>query len=257
MGGNDHMAEPGGPKASGKSGFARFLPLILIIGALAAFFLLGFDKYLSFDSLKEHRATLSAFVNENTVLAGLGFVALYAVVTAVSLPGGAVLTLTAGFLFGTVTGSIYVVIGATIGATGLFLAARTAIGNSLRARAGPAVRRMEQGFHENAMSYLLFLRLIPLFPFWLVNLVPACLGVPLRTYVIGTFFGIMPGSIVFASVGNGLGAVFDAGKAPDLGIIFKPEILFPILGLAVLSLVPIIYKRIKGKSAAGADSTAS
>jgi uncharacterized membrane protein YdjX (TVP38/TMEM64 family) len=113
---------------------------------------------------------------------------------------------------------------------------------------------MEQGFRDNALSYLLFLRLIPLFPFWLVNLVPAFLGVPLWTYVIGTFFGIMPGSIVYTSVGNGLGAVFDQGRTPDLSIIFKPEILLPIIGLAVLSLVPVAYKAIKGKAITGKAS---
>ena len=110
---------------------------------------------------------------------------------------------------------------------------------------GTAARRMEAGFKANALSYLLFLRLVPVFPFWLVNLVPAFLGVPLRTYAIGTLIGIVPGSAVYCSVGNGLGAVFDAGGRPDLGIIFKPEILGPIIGLAVLSLVPIIYKRLK------------
>jgi uncharacterized membrane protein YdjX (TVP38/TMEM64 family) len=106
---------------------------------------------------------------------------------------------------------------------------------------------MEAGFRENAMSYLLVLRLVPLFPFWLVNLVPAFLGVPLRTYVIGTFFGIMPGTFVYASVGSGLGAILEAGESPDLGIIFKAEILIPLLGLALLALIPVIYKRIKTK----------
>ena len=98
------------------------------------------------------------------------------------------------------------------------------------------------------MSYLLFLRLVPVFPFWLVNLVPAFLGVPLRTYALGTLIGIVPGSAVYCSVGNGLGAVFDAGGRPDLGIIFKPEILGPIVALAALSLVPILYKKFKGGS---------
>ncbi len=106
---------------------------------------------------------------------------------------------------------------------------------------------MEAGFNENALSYMFVLRLVPLFPFWLVNLVPAFLGVRLQTYAIGTFFGIMPGSLVYASVGNGLGAVFEQGGTPDLGIIFTPEILGPILGLAALSLIPVIYKRIKSR----------
>jgi len=117
----------------------------------------------------------------------------------------------------------------------------------LRRRAGPWISRLEAGFQENALSYLLVLRLVPLFPFWLVNLVPAFLGVPLTTYVLGTFVGIIPGSFVYASVGNGLGSVFDAGGAPDLTIIFEPEILLPIIGLSLLALIPVAYKKLKGK----------
>jgi uncharacterized membrane protein YdjX (TVP38/TMEM64 family) len=239
------MAESS-PRAG--SAFRRYLPLVLIVTAFAAFFLFDLDRYLSFDELRRHREALAVLVRDHAVLAALGFVVVYAAATAVSLPGGAVLTLAGGFLFGIVAGSTYAVIGATIGATALFLAARSALGDVLHRRAGPAVRRMEQGFRDNALSYLLFLRLIPLFPFWLVNLVPAFLGVPLRTYVIGTFFGIMPGSLVYTSVGNGLGAVFDQGRTPDLGIIFAPEILLPVIGLAALSLAPVVYKAIRGKA---------
>jgi uncharacterized membrane protein YdjX (TVP38/TMEM64 family) len=137
------------------------------------------------------------------------------------------------------------VIAATCGATVVFLIARTALGDSLRQKAGPAMRRMEAGFRENALNYLLFLRLIPVFPFWLVNLVPAFLGVPLATYVLATLVGIIPGSLVYASVGNGLGTVFEAGGRPDLGIIFEPEIILPILGLAVLAILPVAYKKIR------------
>ena len=119
------------------------------------------------------------------------------------------------------------------------------------AKAGPALQRMEAGFRENALNYLLVLRLIPLFPFWLVNLVPAFLGVSLRHYVIGTFIGIIPGTFVYASLGNGLGAILDAGGAPDLKIIFSPEILIPIVGMAVLALLPVVYKRWKARQAKG------
>ena len=226
----------------------RFAPLIVILAALAAFLLLGLDRYLSFDVLCRNRQALMDFVAANGFASAAGFIALYAIATAVSLPGGALLTLMAGFLFGTLAASFYVVIGATLGATGVFLAARTALGDIFRKRAGNTVRRMEAGFRENAMSYLLFLRLVPVFPFWLVNLVPAFLNVPLRTYVVGTLFGIIPGSVIYDSVGNGLGSVLDEGGTPDLGIIFKPEILLPILGLAVLALIPVIYKKIKGRS---------
>jgi uncharacterized membrane protein YdjX (TVP38/TMEM64 family) len=140
-----------------------------------------------------------------------------------------------------------VVIAATVGATIVFLIARTALGDSLRRKAGPGMRRMEAGFRESAFNYLLFLRLIPLFPFWLVNLVPALLGVPLTTYVAATLLGIIPGGLVYASVGNGLGALFDAGGRPDLGIIFEPEIILPILGLAVLAILPVAYKKIRAR----------
>jgi len=224
----------------------RMIPLVILVALLIAFFVFDLDDYLSFEALKEHREDLAAFVGRHGIWAGLLFIVLYAVSTAVSLPGGAILTIAGGFLFGTIFGTIYVVIGATVGATGLFLASRTAVGEPLRARAGPSLKRMEKGFQDNALSYLLVLRLVPLFPFWLVNLVPAFLGVPLRTYVIGTLVGIIPGSFVYASVGNGLGALFDAGKMPDLKVIFQPDILIPIVGLAALSLIPIAYKKFKG-----------
>lgn len=221
----------------------RVVPLIILGAGLAAFFALGFGRYLSFEALSAHRGDLLAFVAEFAVVAVLAFMACYAAAIAFSVPGGALMTMTGGFLFGTAFGTVYVVIAATIGSTALFLAARTALGDTLRRRAGPALRKMEAGFQENALSYLLFLRLIPVFPFWLVNLVPAFLGVPLRTYVTGTLFGIIPGSFVYASIGTGLGAVFASGETPDFGILFTPDVLIPIVGLAVLALLPVVGKR--------------
>jgi uncharacterized membrane protein YdjX (TVP38/TMEM64 family) len=223
----------------------RFLPLAVLLAAIAGVFASGLNQYLSFEALSAHRETLLGFVAENALLAPLTFIAVYTVAIALSIPGGAVLTIAGGFLFGTWLGALYVVIGATLGATGVFTIAKTALGRSLRNRAGPWLQRMEAGFGDNALSYLLVLRLIPIFPFWLVNLVPAFLGVGVGTYVIGTFVGIIPGSLVYASVGNGLGAVFDAGETPDLGIIFEPAILLPILGLALLALLPVGYRRLK------------
>lgn len=223
----------------------RLAPLAVIAVAIVLFFALGFDQYLSFDALKENRHALLEWRDQNQIAAVLIFIIGYAIAVALSLPGAIWLTIGGGFLFGTILGSLYAVVAASIGATLVFLAARYALRDYLRSKAGPAVRRMEGGFRENALSYLLFLRLIPIFPFWLVNLVPAFLGVPLHTYVIGTFLGIIPGSFVYASVGNGLGAVIDAGERPDLSIIFDPAILLPIIGLAFLALLPIAYKWIK------------
>ena len=225
--------------------FRRFLPLAVLLLAIVAVFGLGLDDYISFEQLERNRTQLLDFVDRHPLLAPLAFMLIYAAVIALSIPGGAILTMAGGFLFGVVAATCYVVIAATLGATVVFLIARTALGDALRHKAGPAMRRMEAGFRENALSYLLFLRLIPVFPFWLVNLVPAFLGVPLTTYVVATLVGIIPGSLVYASVGNGLGAVFEAGGTPDLAIIFKPEIMLPIVGLALLAILPVAYKKIK------------
>jgi uncharacterized membrane protein YdjX (TVP38/TMEM64 family) len=223
----------------------RLLPLGLLLLAIVAAFGLGLDDYISFEQLERNRAQLLALVDRHPVLAPLAFMLVYAAVIALSVPGGAILTVAGGFLFGVGAGTCYVVIAATAGATVVFLIAKTALGDSLRQKAGPAMRRMEAGFRDNALNYLLFLRLIPLFPFWLVNLVPAFLGVPLRTYLVATCIGIIPGSLVYASVGNGLGAVFEAGGTPDLGIIFRPQIMLPIVGLAILAILPVAYKKFK------------
>ncbi|MFM7346838.1 MAG: TVP38/TMEM64 family protein [Tagaea sp.] len=223
----------------------RFLPLASILGAVATAYALGLHTYLSFEVLAENRAQLLAWTEANRALALALYMLAYIAVVALSLPGGAVATLTGGFLFGTWLGGLATVFAATIGATLLFLAARTALGDVLREKAGPGLRKLEEGFKRDALSYLLVLRLVPAFPFFLVNLAPAFLGVNLRTYLIGTFFGIMPGSFVFASVGAGLGAVFDRGERPDLSIILTPPVLLPLLALAALSLVPVAWKRFK------------
>ena len=237
--------QPSRGDAPKKSGLARMLPLVAVGIAIGLVFALDLDRYLSFEMLKSHRQTALDWYGNNPVLAVLGFMAGYALVVTLSLPGAVWLTLIAGFLFGTVAATIYVVVAATIGALGIFLIARYALADFFHEKAGEAGRKMEEGFRKDALSYLLFLRLVPLFPFWLVNLVPALLGVPARTFFIGTFLGVIPGTVVFCSVGNGLGVIFDSGGRPDLGIIFKPEILGPLLALAVLSLVPVVYKRIK------------
>ncbi|MBI3453613.1 MAG: TVP38/TMEM64 family protein [Rhodospirillales bacterium] len=236
---------PNGPAAKSR-GLGRLIPVVVLAAGFAAFFAFGLHRYVTFDTLARHRAALLALVEANAAIAPVVYILIYIAVVAFSLPGGTLLTVTGGFLFGTLAGGVYAIIGATLGAIALFLAARFAFSDILRAKVGPALRRMEEGFRRDALSYLLVLRLVPIFPFFLVNLVPAFLGVNLRTYVVATFIGIMPATFVFASVGRGLGAVFDAGGMPDFGIILTPPILLPILGLALLALVPVVYKRIKG-----------
>jgi len=222
---------------------ARFVPLVVLVLGLVAFFAFGLDRYIKFSTLCHHHDSLVGWVADNPLVAPVVFILTYAAMVAFSLPGGVLATIVGGFLFGTVASTGYVVVGATAGATVLFLAARTAFGTVLRARAGPALKRMEAGFQKDALSYLLVLRLVPIFPFWLVNLVPAFLNVPLRTYVIGTFLGIIPGTVVFASIGSGLGGLLADCRKPDFGVVFHPTILLPLLGLAVLALIPVLFRR--------------
>jgi uncharacterized membrane protein YdjX (TVP38/TMEM64 family) len=241
------VARPGRPA---RFPVRRLLPLAALTLAVAVVFAFDLDRYLTFDALRENRAALTSFVAANGVLASVAYVLIYATAVALSLPGGAVLTMAGGFLFGTVLGSVLVVLAATVGATLLFLIAKTALGDPLRARAGPFLKKMEAGFQENALSYLLVLRLIPLFPFFIVNLVPAFLGVSLRTYVLATFVGIMPGSLVYASVGAGLGSVFDRSEAFAPSSILAPQIAVALVGLAVLALLPVLHRMLKARRAA-------
>ena len=227
----------------------RLLPLAVLAAAIATAFSLGLHEHLSIETLREHRAFLNGFVAENAVVAAVTFVTVYALSTALSLPGGVVLTVAGGFLFGVTLGTLYVVAAATLGATAVFLIARSALGSFLQERAGPFLKRMEAGFRENALSYLLVLRLIPLFPFFVVNLVPAFLGVSLRIYVLGTFFGIIPGTLVFILAGAGLGSVFDQGGQFTAGSVLTPEVIAGLVGLSLLSLLPVAYKRIKARRA--------
>jgi uncharacterized membrane protein YdjX (TVP38/TMEM64 family) len=229
--------------AASSSSLKRLFIVVILIGGLIAFFALGGPRFLSFEALARNRAVLIAWREEHAVLAIFVFVATYALVAAFSVPGGLWLTITAGFLFGALWGTVYAVIGATAGACAAFLAARYVAGDRLRRRAGDAIRRMEHAFRRNAVSYLLFLRLVPVFPFWLVNLVPAFLGVSFRLYLLTTVVGIIPGALVYALVGNGLGTVLDAGGKPDLDIIFEPEVLAPLLGLSLLALLPVLWRR--------------
>ncbi|MDH3660528.1 MAG: TVP38/TMEM64 family protein [Alphaproteobacteria bacterium] len=227
----------------------RLMPVVLILSAIGAVFASGLDDYLTFSALREHREALLAFVAGQPFLAPLAFIAIYALATALSLPGGVILTIAGGFLFGTWVGGFYSIVGATLGAIAIFLIAKTALGDTLRSKAGPWMAKMEEGFKEDELSYLLILRLVPLFPFWLVNLVPAFLGMSLTNYTIGTFIGIIPGGLAYASVGAGLGAVFDQGAVPGLEILTDPKVWGPMVALTLLALVPIIYKRFAAKKA--------
>jgi len=220
----------------------RLWPVLVLAAGLIGFLALGGDAYLTLDSLRLYRADLAEYVDHHTIVMALLFAAAYMVMVAFSLPGALVMTVTCGFFFGSVVGTGLVVIGATCGATAIFLIAKTALGDPLRARTGPALLKMEAGFQKNAFNYLLVLRLIPLFPFFLVNLVPAFLGVGLRDYVLATFIGIIPGTFVFAQVGTGLDSILDSGEELSVASLLSNDVLAALIGLAALAALPLLYK---------------
>jgi uncharacterized membrane protein YdjX (TVP38/TMEM64 family) len=227
-----------------KSGIARKLPFLLILAA-AAIGAFALRDQLSFAALAENREALLAYRDAHYVLAVLGFVAAYAVIVALSLPGATVATLTGGFLFGVFPGAAFNVTAATIGAIAVFLAARAGFGQGVAARieaGGGAAARLQAGLRDNEWSVLMLMRLVPAVPFFLANLIPAFVGTSLWRFAVTTFVGIIPGGVVYTSVGAGLGEVFARGETPDLGIIFTPPVLLPILGLAALAALPLVIK---------------
>ena len=235
---------PSNPATSQIAIFMRFLPLRVLGISFFGFFWLGLDRYLSIQALKDNKDLLIQWRDENYFMAALLFVGAYGVLSGISVPVGLWMTLAGGFMFGTVAGGFLSLLGASLGAIAIFLAARYTFADVLKEKCGPAIAKMEAGFKENQLSYMLVLRLVPLFPFWLVNLVPAFLNVSPGIYVVGTLFGMVPGALVYASVGNGLNTVFGSGSQPDLNIILSPNILIPIMGLAALALIPVIYKKL-------------
>jgi len=222
--------------------FRRFVPLGILVIAGALFMVLGGHRYLTFAALAENREWLCDLVAQAGAKGVIAFILAYAGLVAVSVPGAALFTLAGGYMFGPWLGTAYAVTGATLGAIVVFLAARAGLAG-LGARAGPWARRFEAGFRRNGLNYLLVLRLIPIVPFWLINLVAGAVGLRLWVFVLGTFVGMIPVSFIYASLGNGLGTLADQGRAPDLASFLRPSVFLPILGLAVLALLPVIYKR--------------
>lgn len=239
------MVMTSGENNGGKLRLGKMLPLIgIIIAAVLAWW--QFGDLLSFQALADNREALINWRDSNYTIAVAVFLLIYIGAVSFSVPGAVFLSLGAGFLFGLPVGTLMVVFAATTGATVIFLAAKTGLGDALHAKmmrnGDGVIAKMEKGLRENEISYLFIMRLVPAVPFFVANLAPAFLGVKLRNYIIATFFGIMPGTMVFVWIGSGLGEVFARGETPNLGIIFEWQILGPMLALAVLSTLPIIIK---------------
>jgi uncharacterized membrane protein YdjX (TVP38/TMEM64 family) len=231
----------------------RYLPLLLIITLTVIAYTSGYANYLTFENLRHHREHLVTFVVERPFAAPLIYIAAYALSVALSIPGAIFLTLFGGFLFPQPFATFYVLVGATAGAIAIFLAAKTALGEFMKRRAGGLLKKMEAGFKHNSASYLLFLRLVPAFPFWLVNLAPAFFNVSLRTFVWTTFFGIMPGTFVFTQAGRGIGSILDSGEELSLSMIFTTDVKIALCALGIFSLLPMVVRWIKGN---GSNRTA-
>lgn len=220
------------------------VPLILLVagGIIGAIFL---KDILDFQTLAENRERLIALRDAHYGWVAAAFVLAYAVLVAFSLPGATVATLTGGFLFSTFPGALFNVSGATIGAVLLFLAARWGLGDRLAEKMQTSegrIRKIKEGIDANQWEMLFLIRLIPVVPFFVANLVPALVGVAFLPFLVTTFLGIMPGALVYTSVGSGLGAIFERGETPDLGIIFSPSVLLPLLGLAALAALPAVVR---------------
>ncbi len=246
------------------------MPLGVVLCLVALVFFQGWHRYLTLEQIAVHRDELQGFVAGNFVLALAVFMAIYVAVVALSLPGGALLTITGGFLFGWMLNAAVVVVAATSGAVIIFMIARTALGSSLAGRAGPWLEKLRHGFNENALSYLLFLRLVPAFPFWLVNLAPAVLGVPLGIYAFATFIGIIPGTMAFSFLGAGLDSIIAAQREVyeaclaravagelsagqscaftlDAGALLTNELLLAFAALGFVAILPVLIRKIRGR----------
>ena len=240
--------------------WVKLWPIYIILAGLALAISQGWHTQLSPSALGENAVYLNELVQENFLLVLAAFIAIYMLATIFMVPASA-LTIGGGFLFGVAIGAPATIVGATIGASILFLAARSSLGEALKSIAGPFVGKMESGFNESPLSYLFTLRLIPVFPFAVSNIAPAILGAKFRDYVLTTFFGIMPGTIAYSWIGSGLrGTLLDAaevGESVDVGAILgaAAKNMFPaFLALACVALIPAIYKKFfkKNSTVAGA-----
>ncbi|HME28025.1 MAG TPA: TVP38/TMEM64 family protein [Acetobacteraceae bacterium] len=227
----------------------RFWPLALPLLAVVAAWASGLSQQISWSTLARNQAVLITWVSAHPVLAPTLYMLIYAAAVFVSLPEAAVLTVAAGLLFGTASGGILAVVGSSAGAIALFLAVRYQVADAIAARRGRFLDAVRLALRRDGFSYLLAIRLVPAFPFWLVNLAAALSGMRLLPYAAATVLGIMPATFIYASIGAGLADVLSAGSRPDLAVIFSPRVLGPLVGLAALSLLPVVWRRWKRSGA--------
>lgn len=217
----------------------RWLPLVILTTLIAFSYISGWHEALTLENLQEQKLAFQSYTTDQPVLSAFVFTAAYITAVALSLPIATLLTLLSGFLFGKWLGTFLVVTGATAGAIIIFVIAKTSLGAGLREKAGGIYQKIADNMKENAAGYLLFMRLVPLFPFVLVNIVPAFFNVSLRVFVLTTFFGIIPGTFVYVNLGEALGEI----QSLQSLISTKTLVAFALLGL--FALIPALYKQLK------------
>ena len=237
----------------------RWLPIAVLAGLIAVAYALGLHRHITLSALAENRDALHDFVDNNLALAVLIYMAVYVILVALSVPGAAVMSIAGGFLFGWMISVPATITAAVIGSVIVFQIVRTSLGATVAERAGPLVKRLSAGFAQDAFHYLLFLRLAPVFPFFMVNAVAGLCRVKLQTFVVATAIGIIPASFAFALLGTGLDEVIDAHIASyqacvaaktvenctfdlDVRALVTPELLIAFAGLGLVALLPIALK---------------
>ena len=224
----------------------RFFPLVILLGLLAVVFANGWHEQLSLDTLRNNQEALQSWVADNLLLA----------VLSISVPGALWFTIGAGFLFGTWIGTGVAVIGATIGATIIFLAARFAFADWVRSRFGKYVEKLQDGFSQDAFTYVVILRLIPVLPFFGINIATALLNVPVRAYFFGTLIGVIPGAYVYATLGSKISELAAAGDVPGFADLLTPDVIGAMVAFAFLAILPWAYRRFTGKKTPAEDTLA-
>ncbi len=227
----------------------KFLPILVIAAGLALIFATGLYRYLSLEVLEAQRKALQGAVAANPLRSVLIYMVAYMVMVAFSVPGAMIMTMAGGFLFGPWVGSASAVVGMTLGALIMFWVARSALGEVIRkrAKAGGLIEKIQVGVRANAFTYLLVLRLIPAVPFWLCNIAAGFVPMPVRTYLAATVLGIIPSTVIYSSIGAGLDHVFDKGEKPNLGLVTDPQVFVPLLGLCLLSVIPLVFHFVKAR----------
>ncbi len=233
----------------------QLIPLLLLSTLLFLFFFFRLDRYLNFNLLHEQRTNLLVWTKEHHFLAPLVFCGIYIISIAIAIPAALLLTITSGFLFGVSLGSIYVIISATLGASLLFFAVKMALFERLNHKGNKWIAKMRQGFQKNAFFYLLGLRMIPIFPFFIINIVAGALNVRNKIFIFATLLGGIPCTLIYTTMGHSLGGILDKHENPGLDIILTPALLLPLLILACLCLLPVFYNRIIGKKAKSSEET--